>query len=37
MNYDWDEVKEQLNIAKHGVNFNEASTAFYDEYGIVVF
>ena len=37
MNYEWDEVKAQLNIAKHGVSFDEAATAFCDEYGLVVF
>jgi hypothetical protein len=28
MNYEWDEVKAQLNIAKHGVSFDEAATVF---------
>ncbi|MGG7047974.1 MULTISPECIES: BrnT family toxin [unclassified Campylobacter] len=37
MIYEWDEVKALLNIAKHGVSFDEAKTAFCDEYGIVVF
>ena len=37
MNYEWDEVKAQLNIAKHGVSFDEAATVFCDEYGLVVF
>ncbi|EAI7269763.1 BrnT family toxin [Campylobacter lari] len=37
MNYEWDEVKERLNIAKHNVDFNEAKSVFADEYGLVVF
>lgn len=37
MNYEWDEVKERLNIAKHKVDFNEAKSVFADEYGLVVF
>lgn len=37
MTYEWDEVKAQLNIAKHGVSFEEAVSVFGDEYGIVVF
>lgn len=37
MTYEWDEVKAQLNIAKHGVSFDEAKTAFCDEYGLIVF
>lgn len=26
MNYEWDEVKERLNIAKHNVDFTEAKS-----------
>lgn len=37
MNYEWDEVKERLNIAKHNVDFTEAKSVFADEYGLVVF
>ena len=37
MTYEWDEVKAQLNIAKHGVSFDEATTVFCDDYGIIVF
>ena len=37
MTYEWDEIKAKLNIAKHGVSFDEAKTAFCDEYGVVVF
>lgn len=37
MNYEWDEVKEKLNIAKHKVNFSEAKSVFSDEYGLIIF
>lgn len=37
MNFEWDEVKEKLNIAKHSVDFSEAKSVFADEYGLVVF
>lgn len=37
MFYVWDEVKEQLNIAKHQVDFTEAKSVFADEYGLVSF
>ena len=37
MNFEWDEVKEKLNIAKHRVDFSEAKSVFADEYGLVVF
>ena len=37
MTYEWDEVKAQLNIAKHGVSFDEAKSVFGDEFGLVIF
>lgn len=30
MLFEWDENKNQINITKHGINFQEASTAFGD-------
>lgn len=30
MRFEWDHKKAQSNLAKHGVSFNEASTAFGD-------
>jgi uncharacterized DUF497 family protein len=30
MNFDWDENKNQKNIAKHGVDFNQAKEVFKD-------
>ncbi|MCL9821891.1 BrnT family toxin [Helicobacter sp. 14348-15] len=32
MNYEWDEVKERLNIAKHKVDFTEAKSVFDEEH-----
>ena len=37
MNYEWDEVKAQLNIAKHGISFDEAKSVFADEFALLVF
>ena len=31
MAFTWDENKNRANRRKHGVSFEEASTAFYDE------
>lgn len=32
--FEWDRRKERANIEKHGVSFEEARTAFYDENAI---
>ena len=32
MSYEWDPAKRNSNIAKHGVDFSEASTVFLDPY-----
>jgi len=29
--FEWDDQKEQVNIRKHGLDFSEASTVFYDD------
>jgi uncharacterized DUF497 family protein len=34
--FEWDARKDASNTAKHGVSFDEASTAFADENGILV-
>lgn len=36
MKFEWDETKNVLNMEKHGVNFKEAQTVFYDEHWIKV-
>ena len=33
--FEWDNNKNRLNIIKHGISFEEASTVFYDEQAIV--
>ncbi len=35
--FEWDDKKEKTNIKKHGISFDEASTAFYDENAIQFF
>ncbi|MDR1018591.1 MAG: BrnT family toxin [Lachnospiraceae bacterium] len=32
--FEWDEGKNRINIKKHGISFEEASTAFLDEEGL---
>jgi uncharacterized DUF497 family protein len=32
--FKWDARKARANLAKHGVSFEEASTAFYEEFGL---
>ena len=32
--FEWDESKNQINIRKHGVSFEEARTVFYDDNAI---
>ena len=32
LRFEWDEEKNRINQAKHGVSFEEAKTVFYDEY-----
>ncbi|MGP1433924.1 MAG: BrnT family toxin [Catonella sp.] len=33
--FDWNENKNQINIKKHGIGFDEASSVFYDERAIL--
>lgn len=35
MKFEWDDNKAQLNIEKHQITFEEASTVFYDEEAIL--
>ena len=34
--FEWDEIKNEKNILKHGVNFQEASTVFRDTQAIIL-
>lgn len=36
LRFEWDEKKSAANARKHGVSFDEASTAFYDDHGLVI-
>ena len=37
MNYEWNLIKERLNVAKHRVDFEEAKSVFADEFALVLF
>ncbi len=34
--FEWDPRKARANLSKHGVSFKEASTAFYDDFGLLL-
>ena len=33
--FDWDENKNRINLEKHGIAFEEASTVFFDDRAIL--
>lgn len=35
--FEWDKLKENANIKKHGITFEEARTTFYDEHAVQFF
>lgn len=35
INFEWDENKNRINKAKHGIGFEEAATVFYDDDAIM--
>ncbi len=35
--FEWDSAKATANIKKHGVSFEEAQSAFYDEFAVQFF
>ena len=37
LEFEWDKKKDKINTKKHGISFDEARTAFYDEYAIQFF
>lgn len=37
LEFEWDKKKDKTNAKKHGISFEEARTAFYDEYAIQFF
>lgn len=36
LQFEWDENKNTINKKKHGISFEEAETAFYDDEAIVI-
>lgn len=34
--FEWDENKNEINIKKHKISFDEAKTVFYDEEALVI-
>ena len=36
LTFEWDPRKSRANFKKHGVTFDEAETAFYDEGGLLI-
>ena len=36
LSFEWDPKKEAANVAKHGVSFSEAQTAFTDEFARLI-
>ena len=36
LRFEWDETKNQENLRKHRVRFEEAETVFYDERGVLI-
>jgi uncharacterized DUF497 family protein len=37
LRFEWDQAKDEANRRKHGVSFEEAITAFYDEFARIIF
>jgi len=37
LTFEWDQTKDKLNIKKHGVSFEEASTIFGDPFSLTIF
>jgi uncharacterized DUF497 family protein len=36
LRFEWDSAKARANVQKHGISFDEAETAFSDEYALVM-
>ena len=37
LKFEWDEAKAKSNFTKHGVDFNEAKSVFFDEFARVIY
>lgn len=36
LHFEWDPAKARANVRKHGISFDEAETAFYDEHALIL-
>ncbi len=36
LRFEWDDNKDRINQAKHGISFREAQTVFYDEAALLI-
>ncbi len=36
MEFEWDDAKARANLRKHGISFDDASTAFYDALSVTI-
>ena len=36
LRFEWDRRKADVNARKHGVTFEQAQTAFFDEHGLII-
>jgi uncharacterized DUF497 family protein len=36
LHFEWDEAKAKANVSKHGISFEEAQSAFFDEQGRLI-
>ena len=36
MEFEWDDAKARANLRKHGISFEDASTAFYDALSVTI-
>ena len=34
--FEWDESKNRANVQKHGISFEEAQSAFFDEFALLI-
>ena len=36
LHFDWDPAKARANVKKHRISFDEAESAFYDDYALIL-
>lgn len=37
LNFEWDEIKAEENLKKHGISFDEAKTVFNDPFSLTIY